>query len=111
MATTSKKAAPRTRRRKAAANTANLIECDSCLEIAQAEGLLGRVREVLEQPDAVRVKADKVETITTPCMQVLCALAVALQERGQSIAWESPSEKLQEVAGVLGVREHLGLPG
>lgn len=88
---------------------ASHVECAPCLEIAQAEALLEQVRAALEQPDSVQVKADKVETITTPCIQVLCALAAALRERDQAIDWVSPSAKLTEVAGVLGVREQLGL--
>ncbi len=86
-----------------------LITCEPCLEIAQAEALLEQVRAALEQPDVVRVNAASVDTITTPCVQVFCALALALQSRGQQIAWEAPSAKLLDVANVLGVRDALGL--
>ncbi len=105
MATTARKKPAR--RTKAAAR----IECEACLEIAQAETLLAAVNKALEQPDPVVVQAGQIETITTPCIQVFCALARALQSREQHIQWESPSQKLQDVAKILGVQKTLGLPG
>ncbi len=111
MAATRKTTATRTRNSKAAQDAAAHVECASCLEIAQAEALLAQVRAALDQPDPVQVKADKVETITTPCIQVFCALAAALRERDQAIEWVSPSAKLTEVAGMLGVSAQLGLSG
>lgn len=86
-----------------------VIVCDSCLEIGQAEAFADAARKALQQPDAVTVDASQVETITTPCMQVLCALAQALKKREQAIQWKDPSERFREVAGQLGLLPVLGL--
>lgn len=107
-----KSAATGGRRKRPAAKkkTSPVIQCEPCMEIAQAEALLAQVRELLEQPEPVTVSASGVETITTPCVQVFCVLARALAGRDQSIVWEKPSARLVEIADVLGVRDELALP-
>lgn len=96
--------------KQAARPRTRIIHCDACLEIAQAEALLGEVRAALEKSAPVAVDASRVETITTPCMQVFCALAEALRERDAEISWRKPSARFLEVVEMLGLRAQLGLP-
>lgn len=89
---------------------ASIIHCDACLEIGEVENLLGEVRKVLKKSTPVAVDASRVETITTPCMQVFCVLSRTLSERGMEISWRKPSSRFVEVADMLGVRAQLRLP-
>ena len=76
------------------------------LDLAAAEPLHRQLCDALQAGD-VLVDAAAVDRVSTPCLQVLCAVAVAARASGFKFGLRNPSETLIAAAIELGLHHAL----
>jgi len=87
---------------------ARVIDCPTQMDIAGVSPLCELLRSLGDE-QALVFKADEVERIDTATLQLLVAFVRDAKSRQVSVNWQSPSAVVYEAAGLLGVRNELGL--
>jgi len=86
-----------------------LLSLPSDLGIESACTLHQQLARALHQSTALQVDASAVSRIHSACIQVLCAWAIARNQRGYKTEFSSISPVLSEALHVLGVAHHVTL--
>lgn len=81
------------------------------LDISSAAELKAGFLLCLENNIPVCVDAKNVERADTAALQVIAAFIQDAKNQGQSVHWHEPSDVLIQSAGLLGLRDFLGLGG
>jgi anti-anti-sigma regulatory factor len=79
------------------------------LDIAQVQTLHATLREALARAQPVALDAAAVQRVDTAALQVLAAFVRTAQARGVAVSWRTVPESLTRAAGLLGLRDVLGL--
>jgi ABC-type transporter Mla MlaB component len=79
------------------------------LEIAQVQTLCATLRDALAQAQPVTLDAAAVQRVDGAALQVLAAFVRTAQARGVSVTWQAVPEALTRAAGLLGLKDTLGL--
>ena len=81
------------------------------LTVAHAHALHDELEIVLnkENTEELIVHADKVSRADTAGLQLMLSVVQVTRERHIGLKWDKPSEKLIEVAQILGLKNELGL--
>lgn len=87
------------------------ITLPESLTVAHAHALHDEAEALLnkERAEELIVHADKVSRADTAGLQLLLAISKAAKERQIPLSWDQPSEKLVQVAAILGLNETLEL--
>jgi anti-anti-sigma regulatory factor len=78
------------------------------LDLAAADGLLGDMQRRIGLRDPVRMDGSAVERISTACLQVLAAAAIAARAGGVPFETVAPSPVLRDAIMDLGLGDLLG---
>lgn len=87
---------------------ARIIDCPAQMDIAGVSPLYEFLRSLGDE-SALVLKADEVERIDTATLQLLVAFVRDAKHRQVSVSWQSPTAIVYEAAGLLGVKNELGL--
>lgn len=79
----------------------------SALTIETVEALLASLRDVPLGAEGIALEAGKVESITTPGVQVIVSLSKSLEQMGGKLKIEQPSAALTQAFQTLGLGEQL----
>ena len=82
---------------------------EGTLGIKEVAGLKQRLAVILEADGPITIDAARVENADTAVLQVLTAFVVTARSQSRSPMWKQASEAFQELAGLLDLRQHLGL--
>ncbi len=85
--------------------TADAIELPSIMNLSVAENLREVFLEHMASDNDLSIEASKVDTITTPCVQVIIATGRSLEETGKSLAILNSSPAFDKAVTDLGLTE------
>lgn len=92
-------------RKKSGAPDANLLVLEGTFGLLEAASLRERCLELLTSEGDVGIDASKVETITTPCIQVLLATEIECRSSGRAVHLSGASEAFTEAFADLGLQD------
>ncbi len=75
------------------------------MNLSVAESLRETFLQHIATDDVLTIDASDVETITTPCIQVIISAGRSLEETGKSLSIASASEAFDKAVGDLGLAE------
>ena len=79
------------------------------VDITAVAGVHERMLKALEKATTVELKADAVERIDSAGLQLILSFKQELQQSGGTLTWKRPSDKLRDVADLLGMADDLEL--
>ena len=79
------------------------------MDLTRADALHGAVQACVAGDTIVRLNGSAVEYISTACLQILVAAAVATRGQSRSFIIDAPSEVLRTAARDLALAEMLGM--
>lgn len=83
------------------------IELAEVLDIRAAARLKDALSQILNKPTEVSIKADRVERLSTPCIQVLLAFAIHRWSSNLPTRLVEPSAAFVDSFDILGLSNHL----
>jgi len=91
-------------------NARSVLSLPPVTDLLQALTLKAQIEQGVASGNGMDVDASAVQRISTPCLQVLVAGAVAFTEAGgPSMVITSPSSAFLETVSALGLKDALGI--
>ena len=88
--------------------TATVIKLGPVMDLLAATDLKDDILEVLGVANGMGIDAAEVETLTTPCVQVLVAAGHAMAKRGEEFSIDNPTPAVRAAFEDLGLSPDFG---
>lgn len=85
------------------------VSLGAALDIAHASGLKARLVSALGKNMSVTLVSDKVERADTAGLQLIYAFIKKVEQQGNKVQWQKPSDALINASEILGLHNELQL--
>ena len=82
---------------------ASTIKLGSVMDLSTAAALKGEILEVIDAANGMGVDAAEVESLTTPCVQILVAAGLAMEQRDQDFFIDNATPAVRAAFQDLGL--------